>query len=65
MQMKRNITVETTIAVDLTPQDVYAYVHEKKLVPSDWDYFSVEVVGSGISEGAKLVIRHTEAKQNL
>jgi hypothetical protein len=65
LQMKRNIIVNTTIEVEMTAQDVYAYVTEKKLAPLDWKYFSVELVGQGVSKGAKLFIRHTEAKSNL
>ena len=60
--MKSTANVETTILVELTAQDVLAYVQEKKLVPDDWKFYSVEVTGSGISQGAKLTIKHSEAK---
>lgn len=48
--------------VELTPQDVLAYVKENDLVPSDWKFYSVEVTGLGTSGGAKLTIKHSEHK---
>ena len=62
--MQQSINVETTIVTELTAQDVLAYVQEKKLVPPDWKFYSVEVKGNGISDGAKLIIKHTEAKSS-
>lgn len=57
--MKQTINVETTIVTELSAQDVLAYVQEKKLVPSDWKFYSIEVAGNGLSQGAKLTIKHS------
>ena len=60
--MKKSVIIETIIAVELTAQDVLAYVQEKNLVPKDWQFYSVEVTGNGISNGAKLTIKNSQSK---
>lgn len=62
IKMKQTVHIETTIGVELSPQDILDYVMEKKLVPSDWRYYSVNVIGNGVSEGARLIIKHSEVK---
>lgn len=55
--MKRTKMIETTITVELSAQDIIEWIKAKQFIPSDWKYYSVEVVGSGISKGANLVIK--------
>lgn len=63
--MKRTVNVETTIVVDLTAQDIDEYVAKNDLVPSDWEYYSTEVIGNGISNGARLIVKHLETKPTI
>ena len=63
IKMKQTTNIETTITVELNAQDILAYVTEKKLTPPDWDFYSVEVIGNGVSQGAKLMIKHTKFKK--
>ena len=58
--MKSSKNVETTITVELNAQDVLAYVQEKNLVPKDWKFYSIEVVGAMVSTGCKLIIKNSE-----
>ena len=60
--MKMTTNVETTRTVELTAQDVDAYIKANKLVPADWKFYSVDVAGHGISNGCTLTIKHSEAK---
>jgi len=60
--MKMTTNVETTRTVELTAQDVDAYIKANKLVPADWKFYSVDVAGNGISKGCTLTIKHSEAK---
>jgi len=60
--MKKTVNVSTTITVDLTAQDVDEIVKEKKLVPADWEFYSVEVEGCGVSEGGRLIIKSSHTK---
>lgn len=60
--MTKRTTIETTITAELTAQDVYEYVKIKKIAPEEWIHYSVELIGKGVSEGATLKIKHTEAK---
>lgn len=60
--MKTTKQVETTITHELTVQDVLEWVTHAKMVPPEWKYFSVSVEGLGLSKGAKITVKNTEAK---
>lgn len=57
--MKKLTTVDTTIVVELSAQDILDYADHMKVVPADWKFYSLELVGKGISDGGKLIIRHS------
>jgi hypothetical protein len=61
--MKISTELATTITVELTAQDILEYVVEKNIIPKGWQFYSVKVDGKGISEGATLIIRHTDIKR--
>lgn len=60
--MKKRISVETTISVELTAQDLERYIRQESLIPKDWKYFSTNIIGKGVSQGAELVIKHLDCK---
>ena len=64
--MRKITTVETTIKVELTAQDILQYVSALKIVPEGTPHYSVNVIGKGVSQGATLVVSysHTLADQH-
>ena len=56
--MKRTVNVETTIVVDLSAQDIDEDITKNNLVSSDWKYYSTEIIGNGVSNGARLIVKH-------
>lgn len=50
--------ITTKITYELSTQDVQKWLIDSKLVPSEWDYYSINVEGLGISKGAKITIEN-------
>lgn len=61
--MKTTTTIATTIVVELTPTDIQAYAIAKNLVPQGWQYYSLELIGKGPSNGATLTLKHSAIKE--
>lgn len=55
--MKSIANVETTLRIELTPQDILQFIKDKELVPADWKFYSFDLQGEGVSQGAILTIK--------
>jgi len=60
--MKSTTQIETTITHELSVQDVLAWVTHAKMVPPEWQFYSVTVEGLGISKGCKITVKNSQAK---
>lgn len=58
-KLKTSIEIDTKITGELTHQDLIDITRTYGLAPPDLDSYSVEVIGGGISGGAKLILRNT------
>lgn len=63
--MKTTTNVETTLTVNLSPQDVLKIIADYKIVPPDWKYYSFDLKGEGISKGAILTIKCTQKGHSI
>ena len=60
--MKKKTQIETTIEYEFTAQEIVSLLNGKppiNLIPEGWEYFSVEVIGLGISKGATVKLKQT------
>lgn len=62
--MTKSTTNETTITVVLTPQEIEKITRDLNLIPKDWTFFSIDVKGNGISNGATLTLKYTHTSAN-
>lgn len=62
--MLKRIETETTITVTLSNQEIIDIIKNLNIIPPDWDLFSIEVKGHGISCGANIVLKQTTSKVN-
>ena len=58
--MKIKTTIETTKEVELSAPDLVKYAKDLGIVPKEWKFYSVEIIGNGISNGATLKLKHTK-----
>ncbi len=59
--MKTQTQIETTITTELTAPEVANMLKDKGIIPSEWEYYSIDVEGLGISQGMIVTIKHTSA----
>ena len=63
--MTKRITTETTLNVCLSNQEIIDIAKSLKMIPENWDTFSVEVKGNGISQGANITFQKTATSTDL
>lgn len=57
--MTKRITTETTLNIYLNNQEIINIAKSLKMIPENWDFFSVEVKGNGVSQGANFIFQKT------
>lgn len=57
--MYKRTDIETTINVHLSNQEVIDFANDLKIIPPDWEFFSVEVKGNGTGQGANIILKRT------
>ena len=57
--MYKRITTETTLNIYLNNQEIIDIAKNLKMIPENWDRFSVEVKGNGASQGANFIFQKT------
>jgi hypothetical protein len=58
--MTKNQRTDITIQYNFTTQEVTKMLKDLNLIPEGWEYYSVEVKGHGVSEGATFIIKNTK-----
>jgi len=56
--MKTQTQVETTITAEFTAPEVANMLKDKGIIPLEWDYFSIDVEGLGVSQGMIVTIKY-------
>lgn len=57
--MTKYITTETVINTELSAQDIINISKYLGIIPNDWEFYSVEIKGNGISNGANIIVTQT------
>lgn len=63
--MTKRITTETTFNICLSNQEIIDIAKSLKMIPENWNLFSVEVKGNGISQGANIIFQKTTTSTDL
>lgn len=61
--MKSKIITEVTIEAELTHNDLIKIVQDNELVHKDRVFYSIEVIGNGVSKGATLKIKYSSSEE--
>lgn len=58
--MKVIKTCETKIVAEVRHEQLAQYLKDQGVIPKEWDSYSINVEGNGISQGAKVTVCHVE-----
>ena len=56
--MKTQTQVETTIIAEFTANELASLLKDTNIIPKEWDYYSIDVEGLGVSQGMIVTIKH-------